>query len=429
MPPASPADLAAPVVVPQPAQATGPNGLSPLETVRAQRAAGPVAPPKLQPRRSAVAKSVLHLTRRGHLYAGLLLLPWVFLYGVTGFLFNHPEVWPDNPGTPITATHIAGTSLATLPAAGELAAQVVAAINEGRSETYSLVDPAKIQFGRGGIATVSLTSPDGKPLNLSLQSNGTGIIRAGAGRGPGPAPAVARAPGNPREGEESSPRGGRGRRDSNIAEASTAPASALAALTPEPPRARRRGPRPEGTAAGLARGVESTDGERTVPFAIASGLTLQTSPVDVIRQGLPAVLERAGLSGATIAAVRATPLSFTVEGGGKQWLATYNPEDGSVTGRDVAQPAEVAPLSFRRFLLRMHTAHGYPAEEVNFRWVWAIMVDATALVMVFWGISGLVMWWQIKRTRLLGSVCLLVSTVAATWIGIGMHTAIAAVNR
>ena len=29
------------------------------------------------------------LVRRLHLYAGLFMLPWVFLYGITGAMFNH----------------------------------------------------------------------------------------------------------------------------------------------------------------------------------------------------------------------------------------------------------------------------------------------------------------------------------------------------
>ena len=33
---------------------------------------------------------VLRLIRRIHLYTGLFMTPWVFLYGVSGFLFNHP---------------------------------------------------------------------------------------------------------------------------------------------------------------------------------------------------------------------------------------------------------------------------------------------------------------------------------------------------
>ena len=44
-----------------------------------------------------------------------------------------------------------------------------------------------------------------------------------------------------------------------------------------------------------------------------------------------------------------------------------------------------------------------------------------ALVMVFWGASGLFMWWQVKATRRWGFVVLLVSAVAAAALGFGMH--------
>ena len=159
-------------------------------------------------------------------------------------------------------------------------------------------------------------------------------------------------------------------------------------------------------------------------------MKLDPSPVDMIQKGLPTVLERVDMKDATVASVRLTPINFTVEGAGKTWLATYNAETGSVTGREAAaQAAEGPGMSFRRFLLRLHTAHGYPAEDVNMRWLWALLVDATSLVMVFWGISGIVMWWQIKRTRLLGGACLLFSTAAATYIGIGMHELIVAAGR
>ena len=65
-------------------------------------------------------------------------------------------------------------------------------------------------------------------------------------------------------------------------------------------------------------------------------------------------------------------------------------------------------------------AHGYPVQQ-NVRWYWAIAGDAMFATMVFWGLSGVLMWWQIKRTRLWGILCLVVSSVAATWLAIGMH--------
>jgi hypothetical protein len=43
--------------------------------------------------------------------------------------------------------------------------------------------------------------------------------------------------------------------------------------------------------------------------------------------------------------------------------------------------------------------------------------------MVFWGLSGLVMWWQIKATRRAGAAVLVLSAVVATAFGFAMHAA------
>ena len=69
----------------------------------------------------------------------------------------------------------------------------------------------------------------------------------------------------------------------------------------------------------------------------------------------------------------------------------------------------------RTFLLRMHTAHGYPYRPDG-RWAWAVLVDVMAAVLVFWAASGLVMWWQVRAARRAGTVILLFS--AATTIAL-----------
>ncbi|MGL4423985.1 MAG: PepSY domain-containing protein, partial [Gemmataceae bacterium] len=103
------------------------------------------------------------------------------------------------------------------------------------------------------------------------------------------------------------------------------------------------------------------------------------------------------------------------------WLASYNPITGSVSGRPADEP-NTTELGWRRFLLRLHTAHGYPT-ETNSRWAWALIVDAMAVTMCFWGLTGLIMWWQIKATRRLGAVVLILSALAAATLGWAMHAA------
>ncbi|HEY0985196.1 MAG TPA: hypothetical protein VGE80_23885, partial [Schlesneria sp.] len=72
---------------------------------------------------------MLHLIRRGHLYAGLLLIPWVILFGVTGFLFNHSTFWPEQLVIHVRQSHTRGTPVASLPKAVDIAEEVVSGIN------------------------------------------------------------------------------------------------------------------------------------------------------------------------------------------------------------------------------------------------------------------------------------------------------------
>jgi len=53
----------------------------------------------------------------------------------------------------------------------------------------------------------------------------------------------------------------------------------------------------------------------------------------------------------------------------------------------------------------------------------------TAAVMVFWALSGVLMWWQIRATRWLGLAAIVASAVAAIWVGVGMHELFAAGGR
>ena len=69
--------------------------------------------------------AALKFLRRAHLFAGLFMAPWVLLYGVTGFLFNHPEAFPDREVRTAGQTELVGTALEDFPTAPQLADRVV----------------------------------------------------------------------------------------------------------------------------------------------------------------------------------------------------------------------------------------------------------------------------------------------------------------
>ncbi|MGC3971870.1 MAG: PepSY-associated TM helix domain-containing protein [Pirellulales bacterium] len=64
---------------------------------------------------------------------------------------------------------------------------------------------------------------------------------------------------------------------------------------------------------------------------------------------------------------------------------------------------EKVPWESRAFLERMHRRRGYQQDYLTDD-AWALSVDLFIVVMVFWVLSGLWMWWEMKLTRRLGAL-------------------------
>jgi hypothetical protein len=78
---------------------------------------------------------------------------------------------------------------------------------------------------------------------------------------------------------------------------------------------------------------------------------------------------------------------------------TYTPSDRTL----VIERMEARPNAF---LERFHRRRGY-ATGYRIDTIWAVSVDAFIVAMVFWVLSGLWMWWEMKVTRVLGLAALL----------------------
>lgn len=307
----------------------------------------------------------MHWLRRGHLYFGLLMFPWAVLYGVTGFLFNHPQVLADRVTNSFGPEVLSGTPMATPVRPDELAGQVVAALQARAKdgEDYQLVRADEATYSRDSAFAIAKT-PDAN-VNVLIDMWGRGVtIRS--------RPEV--------------------KKDE--------PARAPFAVGPN---RQRRGGRPTPPAAAKPEG----------------GLAIDQPLPDRIKAAVPAVLAHCGIAAGEVSVTSVPDLTFFMEGHGKTWAVTYSPMTGSVSGSaDEVPPGE--SLTVRQFLLRLHLAHGYP-DVGSPGWYWAVIVDVMAGVMVFWGVSGLLMWWQIKATRRLGLAIIAVSALAATLLGWGMH--------
>jgi hypothetical protein len=152
------------------------------------------------------------------------------------------------------------------------------------------------------------------------------------------------------------------------------------------------------------------------PFG-TRGLKVSGSLGERVKMGLPIVLARQGLAAEEAGIAVGSELVFFVEADGRPWRATYSIQTGSVTGAPADAPID---LTLRSFLTQLHLSHGYPSQG-GVRWVWALCVDAMFASMVFWGVSGLLMFWQIKAVRRSGAIVIATSLIAATVVAFLMH--------
>ncbi len=332
-------------------------------------------------------KRVLHVVRRAHLYFGLFLLPWAVLCGATGFLFNHPTAFSDAPAATFSKSELADTPMESPPKPDSaVAAEVVAALNEPAKDgkgTYSLVEPEKAKYTRRDFAFATVKA-EGARSEASFRHE------------------------QPRRhGPPSGPARGRGAQEPRERRRSRSPGRARKARKAKGRAARRGGGGTRPVAAGreeVAKGEKGRESRVASPGSTTGLLVTRGTTSRSRKESAPrSYSRRTGFPTGEVTVTSVPDLSFLMSDGTKTWRVTYNTMTGSVNGRrkvDRAPPPE--ELSTRRFLTRLHTAHGYPG-DTNAKWFWAVLVDAMAFVMVFWGVSGVFMWWQLKSTRVLGA--------------------------
>jgi hypothetical protein len=286
--------------------------------------------------------ATLKLLRRAHLFTGLFMTPWVFLYAVSGFLFNHPDAFPDRQFKPIGRGEIAGTDLESFPTAPAIAARVIEAMNaESSSRSLRLVEPESAEFSRDLIATAA-----GKQRGTSYRIQ----LSLGSGQG-----------------------------------------------TVSPARATRPGIHEDG---------------------LGGKVQLPDLPRDRLPRAITALSTNLGLE-PTTASVKTVPdVVFNAELRGKVYRISYNLRSGTVSALDDADATD--RLTTRSFLTQLHKKRTFP-ERIDSRWLWAVGVDAISALMLFWGVSGVLMWWQIRSMRGWGCWVLAASGATATVLALALY--------
>ncbi len=284
--------------------------------------------------------------RRIHLYAGLLLLPWIVLYATTACMFNHPHWFRSNSPNETTVT--TQITLATTNPAAKLAEEVVASIRKHAEQNGSngprirLITPEKATYSRPMSAQAVLA--DGRIFSVS--------VNFGDGKG-------------------------------------------------------------------TARPRLNNAQTNAVPDFARGRHVLASAPLEQGKKSLIEAMRQAGFHTQEIEVQTVPEVEFQLEVDDQPWAVKYHLHRGTLAARTRNASAS---FSVPNFLRSLHTSHEYP-DTVGPRWFWAVMMDAMVLSLIFWGVSGLLMWWQLKGQRRIGFILLLVSAGWATWLALGMHQA------
>lgn len=131
---------------------------------------------------------VLRVVRRIHMYLGLFLVPWLFIFGISGVLFNHPNIGEKVQGRPVPAPVLESKTGFTAWDARGLAQQIVATLNAQNANVGYQLDNAVVPEFHGP-ALLSAEYDQGRHTALVDVGRGRAFIitreaRPGSGDAP-----------------------------------------------------------------------------------------------------------------------------------------------------------------------------------------------------------------------------------------------------
>jgi hypothetical protein len=88
--------------------------------------------------RALTKTGLMKLLRRTHLYFGLFMAPWILLYGVSGFMFNHPDWFAFGAQETVKANiDLSSIRVPPVPRAEDMAQEVVSVLNDSDRDHLS----------------------------------------------------------------------------------------------------------------------------------------------------------------------------------------------------------------------------------------------------------------------------------------------------
>lgn len=164
---------------------------------------------------------------------------------------------------------------------------------------------------------------------------------------------------------------------------------------------------------------------RSPPEPPKEQVKLETNDAELLNETKQALLAAANKADPKLSGTKWTGsgdfprLSFPVEQGKERRMATYDLRSGLVS----FSPAPERSMRVPDFLTSLHMSHSYPRDmkSEKMRTVRAMFVDAMALLMCFWAVSGLAMWLQLKQSRRPGLIVAIASLLSTVLVWSAMY--------
>jgi hypothetical protein len=124
------------------------------------------------------------LLRRAHMYAGLIMLPWILFFGVSGLLFNHPNLGEEVRGRRVDAAQLRQLGFAPWHAqrAAERVVQALNAAPRAGARPFVLDESYESQFS--GFGVLSAKAPAGHFMLLLDVERARGVLAERSARPP-----------------------------------------------------------------------------------------------------------------------------------------------------------------------------------------------------------------------------------------------------
>ncbi len=275
------------------------------------------------------------INRRIHLYAGLFMIPYIFIFGLSGLIFNHAALMSDNRS--VDTFKLEGKDqLSTLfPNLEELAATITDSIK-----------------GENNISSFSLDN---------IKYNNTMILRYT-------------------------------NKDADHRIKIDVPTNNVEMMT-------------------LPDFVENNTVNRgTVNL-------LNKLNTEEILHRFENVLADRGINNVSSRIQRLPNLEFDLVTNQNNYRVTYDLQSGNYRLADLDQ----RKFKWNYFFVNLHQVHGYPLGGFSLKWLFVFFADSLAVLMIIWAISGVIMWYKMKKQFVIGLVLLGVSVVIAIAIMINQY--------